>query len=389
MGKRRVLRRVVVVTGTRAEYGLLVPVMEAIEGQRGLKLQVMVTGMHLLRRFGYTVKEVEQDGWRIDSRVRLQGEADEVIGQSLGLGRAISKMAREFERLKSDIVLVLGDRIEAFAAASTATASQLLLAHIHGGDVAVGVQDDAYRHSISKLAHIHFAATAGARKRLLRLGEASRRIYQVGSPALDGLSELVCTNQKELSEWAGIDAKEDFLLVMQHPSGGTVSQETKWMEETLGGCGQTGMKMVVLYPNCDPGFSGILKVSDLFCRNNGYRLIRHVPRSIYLGLLKRCRALVGNSSSGLIEASRLNVSVINVGPRQMGRERGRNVVDVDYDRKAIARAVANACRSKKRKGRLLQGAGSIYGSGHSGREIASVLARVEIDQSLRQKRIAY
>ena len=125
--KSKGIRRVVVVTGTRADYGLLVPVMEAIEGQRGLKLQVMVTGMHLLRQFGYTVREIEADGWRIDSRVRLQGEKDEVIGQSLGLGKAISKMAQEFERMRSDIVLVLGDRIEAFAAASTATASQLLL----------------------------------------------------------------------------------------------------------------------------------------------------------------------------------------------------------------------------------------------------------------------
>jgi GDP/UDP-N,N'-diacetylbacillosamine 2-epimerase (hydrolysing) len=385
MGQRAIKRRICVVTGTRAEYGLLKPVMEAIEGHENLKLQLIVTGMHLLRRFGYTVREIEKDGGRIDGRVRLQGEDDEVIGQSRGLGRAITKLTNLFSELDTEIVLVLGDRIETFAAAAAATASQLVLAHIHGGDVAPGVQDDAYRHAISKLAHLHFAATAGAKERLLRLGEDSFRIYQTGSPALDNLSKIICRDTKELSKWAKFDVREDFLMVLQHPAGGTAAQEEKRMVQTLAGCDVKGLRALVLYPNCDPGFSGIIRAVRHVCGAKGYRMIKHLPRGVYLGLLERTRVLVGNSSSGIIEASRINVDVVNVGHRQAGREHCRRVHDVDYGRAAVAKAVRSICRSQKRQ----RSSERIYGDGRSGQRIASILGRVKLEQKLRLKKIAY
>ena len=384
MGKKT-LRRVAVVTGTRADYGILVPVLIAIKRRRTLRLQVIVTGMHLLRGFGNTWREVEGDGWPIDAKVRLQGERDDALSQSRGLGKAIGGFTDAFAKLGTEVVLVLGDRVEAFGAAAAATASRLVLAHIHGGDAAMGIQDDAYRHAISKLAHIHFAASAGSRDRLLRMGEQEFRIHLTGSPGLDGLSDKACKNVRKLNEWAGFDVRGDFLMVLQHPAGGTPSQEGWRMRETLAACADKGLSVLVLYPNCDAGFSGIVEVAKRVCHRNGWGLLQNVPRAIYLGLLRRTKALVGNSSSGIIEAGALNVDVLNVGPRQTGRERGTNVYDVDYGREKVSAVLASVLRQPSRDGVGCR----IYGDGRSGARIARILAEVALNDRLRQKRIAY
>ena len=378
-------RRITVVTGTRADYGIFLPVIEAIDAHPRLQQQLLVTGMHLVRRFGRTVQQIETDGWPIAARVRLQGERDDPLAQARALGRAITKMSTEFERLRSDIVLVLGDRLEMFAAAAAATAGQLVLAHIHGGDAAIGVQDDAYRHAISKLAHLHFAASAGARRRLKRLGEPSWRIYQTGSPALDNLSDLICHDCDELSRWAGLDVTEDFVVVAQHPAGASAVQEGRYMSQTLQACHSKGLKTLILHPNSDPGFSGIVTAAQRFCRTCSGRLLTSAPRPIYLGLLERSGILVGNSSSGIIEAGLLNVDVVNVGPRQTGRDRGSNVRDVVYGRVPIVEALDAVLNRRRRVRRKCR----IYGDGRSGIRIASILARVKNDRRLRQKKIAY
>ncbi|MBN1844687.1 MAG: UDP-N-acetylglucosamine 2-epimerase (hydrolyzing) [Sedimentisphaerales bacterium] len=377
-------RIVAVVTGARSDYGILRPVLSAIAAHPRMELKLLVTGMHLLRRFGYTVRQIEQDGWPIAGRIRLQGERDDPITQGRGLGRAITGLTDALAACRAQIVLVLGDRIEAFAAAAAATASNRILAHIHGGDAAVGVQDDAYRHAITKLAHVHFAASSEAKRRLKRLGEPDFRIYQTGSPAVDNLSRLICRDERLLGEWAGFDVREDFLLVLQHPAGGSGVEEERRMRQTLAACRHKDMYTIALYPNSDPGFSGILRAARRESRRKRFRLLRSVPREIYLGLLERCRILVGNSSSGLIEAGYLNVDVINVGPRQLGRPRSPNVRDVPYGppvNKAVAEALGRRRTPRRRR--------SLYGDGNSGRRIAAILARLPDDACWRQKRIAY
>ena len=376
------MRKIAVVTGARAEYGLLKPVMEAIRDHPRLELQVLVTGMHLLRRFGYTIDAIQADGWPIAARVRLQGEKDEVIGQARGLGRAISRLAENFHQLGSTVVLVLGDRIEAFAAAAAATASGLVLAHIHGGDAAPGVQDDAWRDAITKLAHLHFPASMGAKKRLLALGEAPFRVHLTGSPALDNLRREPCRDAAVLNRWAGFDTRADFLLVVQHPAGGSARQEEIRMAQTLRACADFSERNVVIYPNSDPGHSGILKAIGRYAKNKIFFIIPSLPRPVYLGLLSRARALVGNSSSGIIEAGFLGAWVINIGPRQHGRERGPNVRDVDYGTTPLGAALSclkPGLGPKKYK--------SIYGNGAAGRKIAAILADVTMDERLRQKRV--
>ncbi|MBN2376717.1 MAG: UDP-N-acetylglucosamine 2-epimerase (hydrolyzing) [Sedimentisphaerales bacterium] len=380
-------RRIAVVTGTRAEYGIFQPVLKAIDNHPRLELQLIVTGMHLLKKFGFTVNDIQNDGWKITARVKLQNEIDNVIGQSRGMGRALTSLADTFARLKTDIVLVLGDRIEAFTAAAAATSSQLILAHIHGGDAALGVQDDAYRHAITKLAHLHFAATKDAADRISRLGEQKFRIYQTGSPALDNISELICRDSNLLSNAAQFDVSDGFLLVLQHPAGGSAQLESKRMAATLEACRRKHLKTLVLYPNSDPGFSGIISQAQRFCKKHHFTLLKHVPRNIYLGLLENAAVLIGNSSSGLIEAGFLNVNVVNVGPRQTGRLRGPNVIDVPgYNPAAISNAIEAAQNQSRNK---LRGPIKIYGDGHSSKKIAAILARAKLNNRLRQKQIAY
>lgn len=379
-------RRICIVTGTRAEYGIFVPVMEAIQRHRRLDLQVVVTGMHLLKRFGHTIKAIEADGWQIDARIPLQSEADDSLAQARGMGRAITRMAETFTRLKTDIVLVLGDRIEAFAAAAAATAAQRIIGHIHGGDAAPGVQDDAYRHAITKLAHLHFAASDEALTRILRLGEEKFRTYQTGSPALDNIRKLLCQDHHVLSQAAGFDIREDFLLVVQHPAGGSARQEALRMKQTLSACRHKDINIIALYPNTDPGFSGILHTLKAEHKAGHCHLLANVPRPIYLGLLSKARALVGNSSSGIIEAGLLNVDVINVGPRQSGRQRGHNVINTDYGIRPVGLALDRILRRRQVRSRRSD---SVYGDGAAGKKIADILARVTLNARLRQKRMAY
>ncbi|MBN2210004.1 MAG: UDP-N-acetylglucosamine 2-epimerase (hydrolyzing) [Sedimentisphaerales bacterium] len=377
-------RRICVVTGTRAEYGLLVPVMQAIDKHPKLQLQLLVTGMHLLPRFGRTIRQIQKDGWRIDARVRLQSDKDSPLDQAQGLGRAITAMARAFDRLKTDIVVVLGDRIEPFAAAAAATASGRVIGHIHGGDAAPGVFDDAWRPAISKLSHLHFAAGKDAARRLKRLAEPDFRIYQTGSPALDNLSEIICNEENTLSNAAGFDIRQDFLMVAQHPAGGTTAQEARRMKQTIQACVSKSLPVIILYPNSDPGFSGILKVLQDYGRHPACYLLKNVPRGTFLGLLQRTRALVGNSSGGIIEAGALNVDVINVGHRQQGRARSRNVVDADYGIAAVSAALDRVLGRRRRRRGFRPG---VYGDGRAGERIADILGRVKMDERLRQKRI--
>ncbi len=379
-------RRITVVTGTRAEYGLLKPVIQAIQKHSDLKLQIIATGMHLLKTFGYTVKEIESDGLPIDAKVKLQTEDDNILNHAVGLGKAISKMSKAYAELKSDIVLLLGDRIEIFAAASAATASQIPIAHIHGGDVATGIQDDAYRHAISKLAHIHFPASAQSKSRLIKLGEDPFRIYQTGSPAIDELSGIPCKKKSILDECTGLNTQDPFMIILQHPAGFAATKEETWMKQTLKACESKGLPLIILYPNSDPGHSGIIRAIQQYNFKVDHCILKHLPRPIFLGLLRKTFALVGNSSCGIIESSYLNADVLNVGPRQTGRERDTNVIDSKYGFQHIKKGL-DQISQRKAVGHLK--CNRIYGSGKAGQKIAKALAKIRVDKTLLRKKIVY
>lgn len=365
-------RHIMVVTGTRAEFGLLEPVMREIEAHHQLKLSVAVTGMHLVAG---TWRDVKRTGFEINARVPMQkrGEAGR-LADVAALGRGISGFAKLYAQAAPDFVLVLGDRIEVFAAAGAASVAGIRVAHVHGGDRAEGVADEAMRHAVSKLAHVHLVATALSRKRLVRMGEREEMVFNVGSPAVDGLRDVV----------AAEDAPQ--VIVLQHPVGKSDAEEEKWMSATLRGIPgfaalSTGLggECVVMAPNGDAGCVGVRRAM----RKMKVEPIEHLPRERWLTMLAGARVIVGNSSAGLIEAAVLKTACVNVGPRQGGRERPGNVMDCDYGQTRVRDAIKRAMALDLRRMR------HPYGDGRSGERIAETLAKLDLRKVSVRKRNAY
>ena len=377
-------RRIAVVTGTRAEYGLLRSTMEAISRHRSLQLQVVVTGMHLLRRFGHTVDDILDDGWGVDARVPMQCGDDSSLDQAAGLARGVDGIARFCEAAKTDIVLVLGDRIEAMAGALAAVTTGRLLAHIHGGDLAPGDFDDSLRHAITKLAHLHLAATRSAQRRIIRMGETAERVHWVGAPGLDHLAKLVSAAKRNGRDRAGTPKA----LILHHACGRTPAYERRVMSAVLRVVDEGGFDSTCIYPNSDRGHSGTIEAIAVHRRRGGptgFEVVRSLDRDTYLRRLIDADLLVGNSSSGIIEAATAGTAVVNIGPRQLGRERSGNaVVDADETLDSIREAV-----EKARRKRPIMGSPTVYGDGTAGKRIADLLAKTSLSDGFRKKVNAY
>lgn len=382
-------RRIAVITGTRAEYGLLASVIEAIAARRELRLQLVVTGMHLLQRFGATVNQIRRDGWTIDARVSMQRGDDRPLDQAEGLSRGVAGIARYLASAKTDIVVVLGDRIEALAGALAAVTTGRILAHIHGGDVAAGDFDDSVRHAVTKLAHLHFAASAAAARRIVRMGETPSRVHVVGAPGLDRLRELVARNGH--ARKTGRQA-----LIVHHPIGRSVSDEEKVMTRILNAAGGAGLGGTIILPNSDRGNSGIIRAIERKFKTRAFpyprvdgapawEVVSSLPRDEYLRRLIAADVLIGNSSSGIIEASVAGTAVVNIGDRQWGRDHdGHHVLTSDESPAGIQAALARALRMKIARTRS-----SIYGEQPAGPKIAEVLAVVPINHALRRKTLTF
>lgn len=380
------LRRVAVVTGTRAEFGLLRPVMAAIDEHPELELLVIAAGAHLIPPAD-TFREVKA-AFPVADSVPMQkpGPASR-LDDAESTGRGISRFARSFAALRPDWVVILGDRIEAFAAASAACIGGIAVAHVHGGDRAEGISDECLRHAITKLAHLHLAASEESAERIRRLGERPDSVHLVGSPAVDDLAGIDMLDHESYHALG-----EPKALILMHPLGRHAEEEeaaaTAVIEGVRLALGE-GPAVMALAPNHDPGRDGIVR-AIVACEER--RLVRradHLPRDRFVGLLKRLAqhkgVLVGNSSAGLIEAACLGLPAVNVGARQSGRERPPTVTDaereaVDTVADAVRRALATARTTDAHP----------YGTGDAGRRIAALLASNDPHAGpLVRKRCAY
>ncbi|MCA9285795.1 MAG: UDP-N-acetylglucosamine 2-epimerase (hydrolyzing) [Phycisphaerales bacterium] len=354
-------RTVAVVTGSRAEYGLLRPVLRAIAGEPGLRLQVVAAGAHLLPPAN-TIEEVRAE-FPVAATVPMQtpGRTGR-LADAAAFGHGASGFAAAFADLAPDVVLVLGDRIEAFAAAAAASIGGIRLAHIHGGDRAEGVADEAMRHAITKLAHIHFPASARSAERILCFGEDPLRVHLVGSPAVDGIADIPPLDDKA---YDALGRPE--IVMLLHGQGRTAHEEGVDAEILIQAVRHAG-RPLLLHPNHDPGHDSIVAaIAASGCAN-----VPHLRREAFIGLLRRVRLLVGNSSSALIECAALGVRCVNVGPRQAGREKPPNVFDVpDWDPRKISLAIERALVLP------LPSYRHPYGNGHAGERIAQILATFE------------
>lgn len=369
------VRRVCIVTGTRADYGLLRTVIKAVEAHRELDPLVVAAGAHLLG--AGTISEVRRDVEIADIVPMQEPGKHTRLDDAQATGNGMARFARAFEWLEPDWVVVLGDRIEAFAAAGAASIGGLGVAHIHGGDRAEGVADESMRHAITKLAHLHLAATEASAERLRRLGERPEHVHVVGSPAVDELDEFEALDDERYQQLGAPSA-----VLLMHPIGRPNEQEEHAASAALGAI--DGERVLALMPNHDPGRGGIVRA----IQSSGVRCVEHLARPHFIGLLKRVAldggVLVGNSSAALIEGAVLGVRCVDIGARQAGRERAANVVHAEERAESIAEALLAARRIDR--GAMTHP----YSDGGAGQRIAEHLARVDPhDTALLRKRCTY
>ncbi len=372
--------RLMVVTGTRADFGLWTPVLEELQ-RRGpaVDVGVLVMAMHLDSRFGNTVEEVRSSGVRIIGEVPSIPQSDTPSAMAAGLGIALQGVAPILAANRPDWLLVLGDRGEQLAAALAALHEGVAVAHLHGGERTLGAVDDVLRDLISRLAHLHLVATTDAERRLRDMGIEHWRIRRTGAPGLDAAARRVTADRDVLRARCGLPAEGPYLMVVVHPETGAAATPAKELADSvLAALATTDLPVVAIWPNADAGGRAIAGRLERM-RGRFASLHASLPHGDYLALLRGAAALVGNSSSGIIEAPFLRVPVVNIGRRQMGRERGDNVLDVDARPDSIAAGLARALDPAFAAG--LSGL-SPYGDGAAAPKIVDVLLETALDDRL-------
>lgn len=380
---RKNKRKIAVLTGARAEYGLLRPVMLQIIQCDDLKLLTLVTGSHLNKNSGYTFKDIILDGFVIDDKISMYPNKDLFDGDiPLFLSEGLKGITRALNRLRPDILLILGDRGEALMAAIAATYLNIPIAHIHGGDQCTGADiDDNIRHAITKLAHIHFPATRKSAERIMGMGEEKWRIHTVGAPGLDSILNDKCPPAIKIAAMLDLDLNKEIILLLQHAVSSETKEVERQIEETMKAIVGLKFQTVVLYPNIDPGNISIIKVIKKYNKFPFIKTRASLPHNIFLGLMRLSSVMVGNSSSAIIEAPSFKLPVVNIGIRQMNRERSNNIIDVGHNRAEIKRAVLKAIKDKKFRRRILK-CKNPYGDGKASIRIINELRNIRLDKRL-------
>lgn len=384
-------RKIIAVTGARSEYDILFPILNILDKDITIDLSVLVTGAHLSEKYGLTLKQVENDGFRICDKVYNLIDSDNRIGRVISLGNQIPAFAQTFQREMPDIVLIVGDREEAISTSITCAYMDIVCAHIAGGDIAKdGNIDNSVRYATSKFAHVHFTILPEHKKNLIRLGEEERNIFCYGNPALDRFVNCREMPISEISNKLMIELNEkNYFVLIQHPTIVSVEKEYSLMVETLEAIKISGVNCLINSPNSDAGNFAISKAINEYANlyPNQFIQFKNLDRVTYINLLKKAKVLLGNSSSGLIEAPSVPLAVINIGIRQRGRAHADNVVFVDNDRYQIIDAlklidtISFQERLKKVK--------NPYGDGNSAEKIVKILKSLIIDESLIYKNITY
>lgn len=375
-------RRVCYVSGTRADFGLICSTLHKIVAHPGLELSVIATGMHLLPQYGNTVAEVEDAGLGSVARVPIEDGEPSGALMSANIGRMLIGMTGLMDRERPDIVMVLGDRGEMLAGAIAAAHLSIPLVHVHGGERS-GTVDEPVRHAISKLARVHLVATEESRERLIRMGEAVDSVHVIGAPGLDGLTALAIRDRAALAEAYGLDPSRPIVLLVYHPVLDEAENAGADTEAILGAAKATGVQFVALRPNSDAGSQGVRAAMERSADAGDILLFSHLPREDFVSLLKAADAMVGNSSSGIIEAATFGTPVVNIGSRQNLRQRNANVTDVPVDGGAIEAAI----RAVLAKGRYP--AANVFGDGRAGERIVEILLGLDLELLKRGKANAY
>jgi len=379
------VKTICVITGTRAEYGLLRWVMEGIRQSLYLELQVIATGMHLSPEFGLTVRAIEDDGFRVDRKVEMLLSSDTPVGVTKSMGLGMIGFADALAELRPDLVLVLGDRYEIFAAAAAAMIARLPIAHLHGGETTEGAFDEAIRHSITKMAHLHFVAAEDYRRRVIQLGEQPERVFCVGGLGVDNIQRLELLDRPALEAAINFQLGPRNLLITFHPVTLEHNTSAQQMQELLTALGDLkDTHLIFTMPNADTEGRVLFQQIQDFCATHPQaRAYTSLGQLRYLSCLRHVDGVVGNSSSGLTEAPSFSKGTVNIGDRQKGRLRAASVIDCEPRAAAIAEAL-NQLFSPGFQAQLTE-VTNPYGAGGASAAIVALLEQADL-RSLLKKR---
>jgi len=391
-------RIVAVFTGNRAEYGLQLPILRAIDTHPSLDYRLIVSGAHLDENFGRTLEEIEEDGYKVHAEVKIEIKEDTLYSTAQAIGSGILSMSEALNELRPDLLTVYADRFEGFAAVIAGTQMNIPTAHIEGGDLTEGgALDDSVRHAMTKLSHLHFTTNRQATNRILAMGEEPWRIHTVGFPAIDLIKDKNFANKEELQNRFKLDLTKPIVIFTQHSVTTEFGKAGEQIEPSLRALKRlsiSGVQVVITYPNNDAGGQCIIDHLYDFMKSAppNIQLHRSVGRYNYHGILALALdqeilfSCVGNSSSGIKETPAFGCPTVNIGSRQDGRLRAENVIDVKYDEDAIFKAV-NHCFEDKNFRDKCRSCQNPYGLGDAGKKISEALSKVSLDGKLLRKRM--
>jgi UDP-hydrolysing UDP-N-acetyl-D-glucosamine 2-epimerase len=382
-------RTVLFTTGIRSEYDILYSVMKAVESHSRLAARVVITGAHLSPMYGHTADEVSRDGFVVAGRVESLLNSDSKAGRVKSAAIQLQGLVDLLDSQRPDILVAMADREEALTVATAGAYLSIPVAHIGGGDTADdGNVDNAVRHAVTKLSHLHCVTTQKSAERVIRMGEEPWRVRVVGAPGLDRLLRVPTMTEKQVSAALGRSLpKRPFALVIQHSVIADAERAGEQMRVTLEAVLGAGLSVLVSYPNSDAGSQRIIAVIEEFATRFADRVFayKNLARNVFANVLRSADVLVGNSSCGIIEAPLLHLATVNVGPRQVGREHAENVQFVAHDAAAIGGAIRRAIEDKEYR-RRLAACENPYGDGHAGEKIADLLAETPLDDRLIYKK---
>jgi UDP-hydrolysing UDP-N-acetyl-D-glucosamine 2-epimerase len=377
-------RTVAVVTSSRADYSHLYWPLHDLMQHEEVDLKLIVLGAHLAPQFGETVREIEKDGFPIAARLECLLSSDSDVGMAKTLGVAVLALADLLGQMRPDLLLLIADRYEMLAPAAVALTLRIPIAHIEGGEVSEGAIDDAVRNALTKMSHLHFTSTENARARVIAMGEEPWRVHRAGAPSLDHLRRSHLLSREEVERQLGLDLDQPTVMVAYHPV--TIVQDTTQEAESLfAALQEVGTQLLFCYPNADAGSYQLMERTRTFlAANKDARVFVNLDAVTYWSLLRQVSVLIGNSSSGIMEAASFALPVVNVGFRQEGRERARNVLDAPPETGAILASIRQALSPEFRQS--LAGMTNPYGNGQAAEKIVQVLTTAPLSQELLVKR---
>ncbi len=384
------VKKIIAISGIRSDYDIMYPVFKELDSDSEIDFKIIACGTHLLKKYGSTIELIEKDGFNIAEKIDYILDSNTDGSRAKGIGILIQSLVQTVERLKPDYLLVLGDREESIATAIVGNYIKIPVIHIGGGDEPYGNADDPIRHATSKLSHIHFTFCEKFRRNLLEMGEEEFRVFNVGNPSLDRIRNTTFLTRDELSQSLDFnlgDESEPFVVVLQHPLSSEVESSYMQMRATIDAIDKLEIKAVIIYPNSDPGSHGIIKAIEECRVNKNIKIFENLDRLQFINALRHATCLIGNSSSGLLEAPFLKKPAINVGNRQKGRLNAGNVIFIPHEIDIIKQTIHKLIFDKKFVDSIINGTDqNYYGDSYSTQKILKIIKEIDIDDNLMVKK---